>query len=115
MFLNVGLQEFDWRPYLKKDIKHAFEQLNRVYPSFFDEKTLRSIRNQIEPMIDEHMANLIEHDVTNRVPVEIFPPRNVIHLYDDGYQISCCYVPNDYFGEIDLSRRIVDGTFADSS
>lgn len=63
----------------------------------------------IEPLLDEHMEAYIEKTISNRIQPELFPPGRVIHLYHDGVGVSGCFVPNDFFSEIDVQRRMVDG------
>jgi hypothetical protein len=59
--------------------------------------------------MEKHLEGLIEKELTNRIQPELFPPGRVIHLYRDGVGVSGCFVPNDFFNEIDVTRRMVDG------
>ena len=107
--LLLCLVEFDWIPYAKRDVKHALGELSRVNPSIFNEDFLRKVRQTIFPLIDKHCESLIERELTNRVQPELFPPGRIIHLYRDGYGMSGSFVPNNFFKEFDVTRRMVDG------
>lgn len=109
--LLLSLVEFNWIPYAKKDVQHALCELQRVNPAIFTDEFVGQIQNTIEPLMDEHLDPLIEKDVKNRAQPELFPPGQIIHLYRDGRGISACYVPNTFFGELDVSRRMIDGMF----
>jgi hypothetical protein len=112
--LLLSLVEFNWIPYAKKDVGHALGELQRVNPSIFSEKLAQQIKQTVEPLMDEHLDKLIEKKRLARVPVELFPPGRLIHLYRDGSGVSGSIVPNTFFNEIDLTRRLVDGRLCGS-
>lgn len=61
--------------------------------------------------MDKYLTpNFISTDRQTRMPIELLPPGHLIHLYRDGVGISGCSVPNDFFYEIDVTRRMVTGT-----
>jgi hypothetical protein len=84
-------QEFDWIPYSQRDIDSILNALKTFNSAIFSDDAVRKIRKTITPLIREHFDHLIERDVTNRIPPEIFVPGHVI------------------FSEIDVKRRIVEG------
>ena len=43
-----------------------------------------------------------------RLTPELYPPGQCIHFYRDGFGISAAVTPNSYFGDIDVSRRMID-------
>jgi hypothetical protein len=108
--LHLFAQELDWKPYAKRDLRHLLSQLQGSN-SIFTDAFVRKVRNTVEPLMDEHLEGFIERDLTNRVQQELFPPGRVIHLYHDGNGVSGCFVPNDFFKELDVTRRMVDGKF----
>jgi len=44
----------------------------------------------------------------------LFPPGNCIHFYRDGRGISGSRAPCDFFGEIDVTRTMLDDHTIDS-
>ncbi|GAX14570.1 hypothetical protein FisN_6Lh348 [Fistulifera solaris] len=107
--LLLNLVEFDWIPYSQRDIDSILKALKTFNSTIFSDDAVRKIRKTITPLIREHFDHLIERDVTNRITPEIFVPGQVIHIYRDGVGMAGCYVPNTFFSEIDVTRRMAEG------
>lgn len=109
MLINV--LEFDWREYAKKDIQITLNELERSQPLLFRVSgTRKTMQNLVESLLEKYGKDFIATDMKEqRLPVELFPPGKCLHFYDDGRGISANYVPNTFFNEIDVTRRMVDG------
>jgi Lipase (class 3) len=97
---------FDWFPYARRDIQHALGEL-------FRSQVAKSIMATVEP----HLKSFVESSrqdppsSKDRVTPELYPPGRCIHFYADGIGTSAAVVPNDFFKEIDVSRRMIEGKF----
>jgi hypothetical protein len=64
---------------------------------------LESGRNNGETKVGRERAIARE-----RLPVILLPPGKCVHLYRDGFDISGCYMPCDFFNELDCSRTMLN-------
>jgi len=107
--LLLDVMEFDWGPYAKKDVWHALTELRRYQPVFFSRDVIETIMNTIEEPLNDFSKATVKTEKSNRLKPELYPPGKCIHFYRDGYGISAAHVPNDFFEEIDVNRRMIDG------
>jgi hypothetical protein len=101
--LLTEVSAFDWLPYVKRDIQHALDE-------FFPAQVSESIMSTVEP----HLKSVVESSrkvlpEQARLAPELYPPGRCIHFYSDGNGVSAAVVPNDFFKEIDVNRRMIDG------
>lgn len=101
--------EFQWIPYCKRDLCEALHQLKFFYPEIFTDRLINQIRLRVEPMMDQLIWQPNTPQNNQRLEPVLFPPGKVLHLYRNGYGIAGAYVPNDFFSEIDVSRRMIFG------
>lgn len=106
--LLLDMLQFDWLPYAKADIQHTLTELQTRQPTFFNKDVTDKISSTVEPMLEQVLEDTLLDKTEERLDVELFPPGRCIHLYRDGVGISGCYVPNTFFSEIELSRRMTD-------
>lgn len=113
--ISFEQQEFDFIPYVKKDMEHALQQLHRSNRTFFSTLFNKSILERVYPLVDKYCEGMIcRKAVKDRIPTLVFPPGKVVHLYRDGYGWSAVQVPNDFFTEMDVHRRMVDDHLFDT-
>jgi Lipase (class 3) len=95
---------FDWFPYARRDIQHALDEL-------FPAQVAKSIMATIEPNLKSFVESSRQDPPpsNDRVTPELYPPGRCIHFYSDGVGTSAAVVQNDFFKEIDVSRRMVEG------
>jgi pimeloyl-ACP methyl ester carboxylesterase len=95
---------FDWFPYARRDIQHA---LNELFPA----QVAKSIMATIEPNLKSFVESSRQDppSSSDRVTPELYPPGRCIHFYSDGVGTSAAVVQNDFFKEIDVSRRMIEG------
>jgi hypothetical protein len=102
--LDVG--EFDWVPSARRDIEEVVEQVQDFLPSLFTDANKVKLMTVIDDLL---LRTVVIPDQTEkRMDPVLFPPGKCIHFYRDGYGISGSVVPCTFFGEIDISRRMVE-------
>ena len=101
--LLLDVMEFDWLPYVREDIQHALDE-------FFPNATSQSVMEAIQPHLETFVRSTVQPPQTERLTPELYPPGRCIHFYSDGSGKSAAVVPNDFFKEIHLNRRMIDGT-----
>jgi hypothetical protein len=108
--LLLDMMTFDWMEYVQRDIQFTLNELQRRHSRIFKETTQQNITQTIESLLKKHLQNTILQDRPEpRMVPELYPPGQCIHLYRDGCGMTGCYVPNTFFSEIDISRRMIDG------
>jgi Lipase (class 3) len=107
--LLLDIMALDWMPYAKRDIQYSLDELQRRHSKIFSETTAKKITQTVEPLLEKHLKGTILKDRPARLEPEVFPPGKCIHFYRDGSGISGSYVPNTFFAEIDVTRRMIDG------
>jgi hypothetical protein len=102
--LDIG--EFNWVPSARRDIEEVLEQVQDFGPILFTD----AIKEKLLSIIDDLLLKtiVIPDRTEKRMEPVLFPPGKCIHFYRDGYGISGSVVPCTFFGEIDISRRMVD-------
>jgi Lipase (class 3) len=109
--LLLDIMSFNWMEYVQRDIQYTLNELQRRHSRIFKETTRQKITETIESILQKHLQNTMLKDRPEpRMVPEVYPPGQCIHLYRDGCGITGCYVPNTYFSDIDISRRMIDGT-----
>lgn len=108
--LLLNVLEFDWLPYAKRDIQSALAELQARQPMLFNKDVFSKITAIVEPLLESILKDTLVEGKKARLEVELFPPGKCVHLYRDGVGFSGCYVPNSFCSEIDVSRRMIDGT-----
>ena len=107
--LVLDIMSFNWMEYIQRDIQHALNELQRRHSRIFKEVTRQKITETIESLLNKHLKSTILTERPQRVIPEVYPPGRCIHLYRDGCGITGCYVPNSFFSDIDITRRMIDG------
>jgi hypothetical protein len=102
--LIMDVSAFDWFPYASRDIQHA---LGELFPSLVSESVMATIDPYLRSFVDSSRRI---PPLQDRFAPELYPPGRCIHFYSDGSGISAAVVPNDFFKEIDVNRRMIDGT-----
>jgi hypothetical protein len=102
--LLTDVSSFDWFPYIKRDIQHT---LDEFFPPQVSESIMTTVEPHLKSFVESSGKDLPEQE---RLAPELYPPGRCIHFYSDGYGISAAVVPNDFFNEIDVNRRMIDGT-----
>jgi Lipase (class 3) len=108
--LVLDIMSFNWMEYIQRDIQHALNELQQRHSRIFQEATRQKITETIESLLQKHLNSTILKERPERMIPEVYPPGQCIHLYRDGCGITGCYVPNTFFSEIDIARRMIDGT-----
>lgn len=107
--LLLDIMAFDWMEYVQRDIQFTLNELQQRHSRIFKETTRQNISQKIESLLNKHLQNTILKDRPEpRMIPELYPPGQCIHLYRDGCGMTGCYVPNSFFSEIDISRRMID-------
>jgi hypothetical protein len=73
----------------------------------FTDDVVKIISDAIDSQLDQVPKD--QPCKKDRIEVDLFPPGKCVHFYRDGVNFSACYVPNTFFSEIDVSRRMIDG------
>lgn len=102
--LDVG--EFNWVTCARRDIEEVVEQVQDFLPSLFTDANKEKLLSVIDDLLLKTIT--IPDRTEKRMDPVLFPPGKCIHFYRDGYGISGSVVPCTFFGEIDISRRMVD-------
>jgi pimeloyl-ACP methyl ester carboxylesterase len=107
--LLLDMMAFNWLDYARRDIEMAVLEIKQRAAFLLSESMAQKILATIHPLLERHLASTRLAERPARIELEVFPPGNCIHFYDDGRGISSAFVPNTFFTEIDVSRRMVDG------
>lgn len=108
--LLLDMMAFDWTPYAKRDIQCALKELKKRHSTIFRETTAKKITQTVEPVLEKYLEGTLLKERPERLEPEVYPPGKCIHFYRDGSGISAKHVPNTFFSEIDVTRRMIDGT-----
>lgn len=111
--LLLRILQFDWLEFAREDVRHVLSELGSRQPKLFNDSTRMMILNKIEPLLEKYAHATRLPSAMKTTDVEIFPPGRCIHFYRDGYSISGAVVPNNFFAEIDVTRRMIDGACQD--
>ena len=102
------VREFNYIPYAERDVLEAIDALHEYQPLLFSKDFLHKCRELIAPHLISRAEALIADGTSERGDVQLFPPGRTIHLYRDGVGFSATFVPNTFFSEIDVSRRMIN-------
>jgi hypothetical protein len=105
--LLLDILDFDWSDYAKVDVQQTLMELQKRQSMIFNDDVVKLISDVIDTQLDQVTKNVTCKK--DRVEVVLFPPGKCVHFYRDGINFSACYVPNTFFSEIDVSRRMIDG------
>ena len=93
----------------RRDVQHAFQELQRLFPGIMSKSLSETIMTEVlDPLFDKYLKETIKKPSEKRMDPILFPPGKVIHFYRDGVGVTGSEVPNDFFGELIISRRMVD-------
>lgn len=106
--LLLDVLQFDWFSYAERDAQEAIEVLHQQQPYIFNKDLMVKIKDLLSPQVKALAENRTMEKTTERGQVELFPPGRCIHIYRDGVGFSGSFVPNTFFSEIDVTRRMVD-------
>ena len=106
--LLMDVMQFDWLEYAERDAQEAIEALHERQPMIFNRDLLLKVKEILTPHIKGYAESKIVEKTLERGEVELFPPGQCIHIYRDGVGYSGSFVPNTFFSEIDVTRRMVD-------
>jgi hypothetical protein len=102
----IDIGEFNWVPSARRDIEEVVEQVQDFLPSLLTDANKKKLMSIIDDLL---LKTIVIPDRTEkRMDPVLFPPGKCIHFYRDGYGISGSVVPCTFFGEIDISRRMVE-------
>lgn len=103
----LDLMEHDWTPLARRDIEHAFRELQRRQPGLMTETTLDDAMALVDAGIERFAKPKIRERTTDRLSPVLFPPGTCIHFYRDGAGVSATYSPCTFFDELIISRTCV--------
>lgn len=107
--LLLDIMAFDWFSYAETDLHNALTELQKRYSFLIRDSTVTRIEEAVLPLLKNHMDTTIIPEREERLTPEVYPPGNCIHFYHDGRGVSANFVPNTFFAEIDVTRRMIDG------
>jgi hypothetical protein len=106
--LLLDLLQFDWYAYAERDGTEAVEALHQSQPFLFNKDLLSKALDMLSPNLKSFAATKVQPKTEERKDVALFPPGQCIHIYRDGVGFAANVVPNKFFGEIDVTRRMLD-------
>ena len=104
----LNIMEYNWLPSARRDVDHAFSELQRLYPMIVTSSNVDRVMEFIDPLLDQYLAPTVKAPTNKRMEPILFPPGKCIHFYRDGSGVSGSVVPCDFFNELVISRRMVD-------
>jgi len=107
---NVALDvmEFDRYPKLLRDIQEAIDALGEYSPKIATEARRKEAMEYVNSLSADIKKKLLKPKTEERVAPVLFPPGKCVHFYRDGHSISGNISPATFFGEIDITRTMVD-------
>lgn len=108
--LLLDIMAFDWYDYAETDLHNALAELRKRHSFLIRDSTVTRIEQAVLPLLKNHMESTIIPKRTERLTPEVYPPGSCIHFYHDGRGVSASYVPNTFFAEVDVTRRMIDGS-----
>ena len=112
--LLYDIIEFDWMPLAQRDVHKAFDDLQKFQPILFSSDTVAKMKDTITSLLESiHHDTYLPSGTIPRVEVELYPPGKCIHIYrtGNGDQRSACYVPNWFYGQIDVNQYNIEGAY----
>ena len=102
----LKVRGFNWTSYAQRDINHAIDELGRRRPNIFPKDTVRKLKQSILPLLKDlwDSNSATESQITPR----LYVPGRCVHLFHDGRRLSASFVSNDFFAEIDVTRKMID-------
>jgi len=100
----LDLMEHDWTPLARRDIEHAFREIQRRRPGLITDSTLDDVMALVNAGIERFAKPKIKETTTDRLEPVLFPPGKCIHFYRDGAGVSVTYSPCTFFNELVVSR-----------
>lgn len=106
--LMRDILEFDWFPYAERDAHESIETLHARQPNLLGKELLLQLKEVITPIMKDYAERHISTKTPHRREPVLFPPGKCIHFFRDGVGFSATRVPNTFFSEIDVTRRMLD-------
>ena len=109
-FVNAirNVMEFDWLPYADRDTHEAILAFHASHPNLFGKERLLKVQQVITSYLEDYASRKVQAKTDKRYSPVLFPPGRCIHFYRDGVGYSANIVPNTFFSEIHISRRMLD-------
>jgi len=104
----LEIMEYDRYPKLLRDIQLAVDALGEYSPQIATEDRKKQAMEYIESLSEDIKTKLLKPKTKDRVAPVLFPPGKCVHLYRDGHSTSGSISPCTFFGEIDVTRTMVD-------
>lgn len=104
----LDIMEYNYLPSARRDVRHAFQELQRLFPALVTTGLSDTVIEFLNPLIGQYLGEAIKEPTSKRMEPTLFPPGNIIHFYRDGVGVTGSVVPCDYFDELIVSRRMVD-------
>jgi hypothetical protein len=73
------------------------------------------MKSVVSPLLQQHYESSKCVEKIDKLEPVLFPPGKCVHYYRDGNGFTGSVVPNNFFSEIDVSRRMIDGKLRDGS
>jgi pimeloyl-ACP methyl ester carboxylesterase len=106
--IALDIMEYDRYPKLQRDAKLALDDLAENLPDLVTDDRKKTVVDYIDSASEELRKKLLKPKTEERVPPVLFPPGKCVHFYRDGHSISGSIAPCTFFGEIDVTRTMVD-------
>lgn len=103
----LDVMEHDWTPLARRDIKHAFTELQRCKPGLLSDSTVDDIMALVDRGLERFAKPKIKEPTMERLEPVLYPPGTCIHFYRDGAGVSATYSPCTFFDRLDISRTCV--------
>jgi len=110
--LVLNLLEFDYTDRALRDVEETAEGINRLSPIALNADEVQNVIKFCKAQLQTYLAPGIQRKSLKRSHVVLFPPGRCLHVYRDGVGTSCCWVPCDFFSEIDVTRTMFQDHFA---
>lgn len=110
--LILDVMSYDCRELALGDVRQMMDAINANIP-LEAARIPADKREEILGWIRGEMAKRMEEAQPKarakpRMPVELYPPGKCIHFFRDGVGITATYAPCEFFGELDVTRTMVD-------
>jgi hypothetical protein len=105
--LLINVMQFNWLQYAHRDIEHVLDELESRQPTIFSKNITQKAVEMLTPLLESYFESTMLKEMLSLNEPELFPPGDCIHFFHDGDRITGTIVPNDFFKEIDVTRRMV--------
>ena len=103
MILDV--MSYDWTHKALTDLKGLLDYVSEVLPMDSAKLTIMAWANKTLIEKEKPYFSTITKE---RLPQELYPPGNCIHIFRDGAGYTGTYTPCTFFDEVEFSRTMVD-------